>query len=355
MVNVSEDYNSLKLLSENNVKKYVLPHFNLDKAKVSQIKFKNTVKQRAVYKVESENKAYCLKKVYYSTGSLLFVYSAVEWWYKNGINVPRILSTIKGSRFVNYSNMLFILTPWIEGKKCDYDIEKNFIDTGVNLGKMHYVSKNFSSILGSTNKENSDILYNSIHKHFLELLNYSNLAFKYKDEFSKLYLQYFEPNYTLAEFSCSAASSINNKYLSKSLCHLDYVNKNLIFDENNDIWVIDFDNCRKDFCAHDISYSLRRYLRRDKTNWNLELCKKWLHQYDNINPLTINDYKYILAYLSFPQRYWKISRDYYRNYKKCNTKAFCTLLKKAVKNLENQIIFVENLKDYIEDKFSTKL
>ena len=52
---------------------------------------------------------------------LLFVYSAIEWLYRNNIKVPKLLPTINNNRFVNYNNMLFILTPWIEGDKCDFD------------------------------------------------------------------------------------------------------------------------------------------------------------------------------------------------------------------------------------------
>lgn len=52
------------------------------------IKFKNTEKQRAVYKIEYNNKIYCLKKVYYKRMKIiLYVYSTMEWCYRNGINV----------------------------------------------------------------------------------------------------------------------------------------------------------------------------------------------------------------------------------------------------------------------------
>ncbi|MBY6763035.1 CotS family spore coat protein, partial [Clostridium botulinum] len=51
----------IDLLSEENVKKYVLPKYNLQTADICQIKFKNTEKQRAVYKVTYGNNCYCLK------------------------------------------------------------------------------------------------------------------------------------------------------------------------------------------------------------------------------------------------------------------------------------------------------
>lgn len=348
-------YTTFSTLSPENVKKKVLPLYNLENSLIEDIKFKNTDKQRAVYKVTKENKIFCLKKVYYNSKKLLFVYSAIEWWYRFGINVPKILPTINNSRYVNYNNMLFILTPWIDGTKCDYDNENHVNFIMGNLARMHKVSNDFFPMPGSEIVTSCNILYNSLHKHWQNILQYSNFAFKYKDPFSKLYIEHFNTFSKLAEISSHISYGINNLNLSKSLCHEDYVNKNIIFDKGDNLWVIDFDKVSLDYIAHDISYALRRLLKRDGTNWNLSLAISLLNQYNKENKLNIDDYKYILAYLSFPQKYWKISRDYYRNIKKCNKNAFYKILKKSVKNGADQLEFTLNFKSYIEDKFSQKI
>lgn len=341
-------------LSASNVKLNVLPYYKLENSSIEEIKFKDTDKQRAVYKITSNNNSYCLKKVYYDASKLLFVYSSVEWWYRCGINVPRILPTKNNDRFVNYNDMLFILTPWILGEKCNYDNNNHLTALMQNLGKMHKKSTVFFPIKDSECKESCNILYNSLHKHWQNMLQYSNLAFKYKDNFSKLYIDNFNICNKLGELSSNVSYTINNKNLTRSLCHEDYVNKNLIFNPNNKIYVIDFDKVSIDFIAHDISYALRRILRRDSTNWNVSLCIKLLSEYNEVFPLNLDDYKYILAYLAFPQKYWKISRDYYRNIKKCNKKSFCKILSKSVENCKEQLDFAINFKEYIQEKFNTK-
>lgn len=351
MPSTAKNFNNINLLSEENVKRHILPQYNLTNADITQIKFKDTDKQRAVYKVQDSDKCYCLKKVYYSINDLLFVYSAIEWLYRNNIHVPRILPTNTNNRFVNYNNMLFILTPWINGIKCDYDNINHILLCSTNLANMHKASINFMPIYGSSTKEDYSPLSPSIYKHYESLLNFSNLAYKYNDAFSNLYLNHFETSSKLAKYSANIAYDINLSNLTKSLCHLDYVNKNIIFDTNNEIWVIDFDKCRNDFCAHDISYCLRRLLKRDSTKWNFELTINFLELYDEILPLTLDDYKYIFVYLAFPQRYWKISRDYYGNINKCNKKAFLRLLDNATNNNEYQLDFVEKFKTYIKNKF----
>lgn len=165
MAYVSKSFD-IGLLSEENVKKYVLPKYNLQTSDICQIKFKNTEKQRAVYKVTYGNSCYCLKKVYYDEADLLFVYSAVEWFYRNGIKVPRILPACDGNRFVNYNNMLFILTPWIQGEKCDYDRKEHIIYSIENLGKMHASVENFVPIKGSRGKEKMIVSINPMKNIF---------------------------------------------------------------------------------------------------------------------------------------------------------------------------------------------
>ncbi|MDW8799802.1 CotS family spore coat protein [Clostridium sp. A1-XYC3] len=346
---------NLDLLSEENVKKYVLPKYNLQQAQVERVKFKDTDKQRAVYKVDSINSTYCLKKVYFSREELLFVYSAVEWLFRNGINVPKILPTDDKGRFAKYSGMLFILTPWIQGTKCNFDNKEHVLKSINHLALMHNVGESFVPIEGSAVRTNFQDLSGSINKHFEQLLSCSNLAFKHGDKFSKTFLQHFETNSLLAQISTQVCSTINNNNLMASLCHLDYVNKNIIFDENNQLWVIDFDKCSMDYCTHDISYFLRRLLKRDKTNWNVEFAIDCFDSYEKVRPLNLDEYKYILSYLSFPQKFWKITRDYYNNIRKCNHNSFLYLLKKAAANDEAHLDFTIQLGKFIENKFSTKI
>lgn len=335
-----------------NIKKYVLPHYGIENCEIKEIKFKDTDKQRAVYKVQVGEEAFCIKKVYLNKKELLFVYSAVEWLYRLGVDVPRFIPTNDGSRFVLENDMLFMLTPWINGDKCDFD-NINHINLSIStLAKVHKTSKNFSPILGSEERLGFDDIFSSYNKHFNQLLNSSNLAFRYQDQFSKIFLDDFEDNITLARISLDLCNSINDENLSRSLCHGDYVNKNIIFENNHNMHIIDFDKSKLDYCAKDISYFFRRLLKRENTKWNLDLCINALDEYNKIKPLTLDEYKYIAAYLAFPQKYWRISRDYYNNIRKCNKKAFCNLLNNVVKKTSYQLEFINAFVSYIENKFN---
>lgn len=342
------------IISIENIKKYILPAYSLYNADITMIKFKDTDKQRAVFKVILNNKSYCLKKVYYDEENLLFVYSAMEWLYRNGVNVPKLLPTKDNNRFFYFENMLFILTPWVSGEKCNFDSIYDVRLSSKTLAKLHKVTKNFTSIPGSKERFGLEDYHLSISKHFNDILQNANLANNYNDKFSKIFLENLNSNLELAKLSLEISSSIKMDNLSTSLCHGDYVNKNIIISSNEDIWIIDFDKCKYDYCAHDIAYFLRRLLKRPNTNWNSALTIDVLNHYMSINDLNSSDLKYILAYLAFPQKYWKISRDYYKNINKCNKNAFVAILEKGLNRSQEQLDYINNMMEVLERYYNVK-
>ncbi|MDV4150118.1 CotS family spore coat protein [Clostridium sp. AL.422] len=343
-----------ELLPVDELKNEILIYYNLENSSIINVKFKNTEKQRAVYKIDSNDKTYCLKKVYYNEENLLYVYSTMEWCFRNGIDVPKLLPTITGSRYVKYKGMLFILTPWLDGEKCDFDNLNHILLSSKTLGRLHKTSRNFLPIEGSARREGFENYSETITKHFHQLLLSINNAHKYDDRFSKLFLDNIDENLELAKLSFEVSSSIDLDNLSRSLCHGDYVNKNILIN-NNSISLIDFDKCKMDFSARDISYFLRRLLKRENTNWQIDLTLQILDTYRTENELTDSDLKFILAYIAFPQKFWKLSRDYYKNIKKCNKNSFISLMEKSLNKSKNQLDFTYELINSIRLHYNVKI
>ena len=154
----------------NAVESIVLPMYNLENYSIENIKFKNTDKNRAVYKliddINNPKNTFCLKKVYYDEGTLLFIYSVMEWFARNEIKLPKMLPSKFNGRFVKANNMLFMLCPWVKGEKCNFDNLQHILLSIENLAKMHNCSRNFKAIEGSLIKTGFDSLYISTLKHF---------------------------------------------------------------------------------------------------------------------------------------------------------------------------------------------
>ena len=79
----------------------------------------------------------------------------------------------------------------------------------------------------------------------------------------------------------------------------------------------------------------------------------WLMKYYNsINILSESDLKYIVSYLAFPQKYWKTSKDYYKDIEKnkanIDQRVYLSSLNKSVKNLNYHIKFINDIVTLME-------
>ncbi|MCX7950931.1 MAG: CotS family spore coat protein [Clostridiales bacterium] len=320
---------------------------------IENIKVKNEDKPRAVYKIYTSEGIKCLKKVYHNEASLLFIYSVIEWLYYNKINCPRFLPTKQGKRYVKYNDNLFVLMDWIEGRKCDYDKIDDVKEASKNLAKIHVRTTNFKSIEGSKINISDKSVYESYSKHFNQLLNSSNRAFYYKDKFSKLFLEHSDYYIESAKESLFILSQIDfsSKELVDSICHYDYVNKNIIFTQENDIYVIDFDKCKIDYSINDLYIFIKRILKRKNTCWDFEVFKAIIESYEENRKISNSEFQLLLAQLIFPQKFWKLSYDYFKNINVCNKKSFYNILKNIINQKNNHQIFTEKLINYYRQKY----
>lgn len=291
----------------------IIKNYGIRNSTISMIKFKDTDKQRVIYKVNDKenNRQYCLKKVYYGLPDLLYVYSASIWLSRNKIKVPVFIKASDNRRFVTYDNMYFFLTEWFDGVKCSFDNFTHVMISAKTLAKIHKVSKDFAPIEGSSKRNGFENIYVSCLKHLSDLEKAFSISENNKGFFASSYKKYYKINQVLAILSVQIASTINFSNLSCSLCHGDYVNKNILFPRDLNPCIIDFDKCKKDYCSKDLGYFMRRLLRRDKSLWDPLLAFETIISYLDINKLNIDDLKYLISYLSFPQKFWRITKNFY--------------------------------------------
>lgn len=333
------------------IKKNILSKYNIVIFDLESIKFKDTAKQRAVYKVNTDKGIKCLKKVYYDKETLFFIYSIIEWLNSKGVFCPRLLATSRGLKYVEYMGNYYILTDWIDGRKCDYDNIEDIKIAAEKLAQIHKTSYKFTSIKGSKIRTEATDYYKSFNKHFLQLLELSNNAFMIGDKFSKHFLEHFDYNISMAKESIYMLSQIDfskpigDEVSQNAICHLDYVNKNLIFTPDNKLYIIDFDRAAMEMPIHDIFYFIRRILKRENTSWDFDIYKTAIDSYENIRPLSQNEKLAIYALLMFPNKFWKVSRDYYKNRHQCNKEAFISILKKVTRQQEEHELFCNFLRD----------
>jgi len=343
------------------IREKVLSNYPYEVYDIIPIKFKDTEKQRAVYKFQSSDGPKCLKKVYYDEKNLLFVYSVIQWFYCFGIGVTKLLPTKSGERFVKYKDNYFIVTDWIDGRRCDYDIDSDISSAARNLGKMHRCSYGFKPIEGSFIRKEEGSWQKTFNKRFLQLIQFYNRAVNSKDKFFRNYIKSFDYFSNRAKHAVHILNMIDEKKLMEpvnvynTVCHLDYVNKNLIFTRTGDLYVIDFDKSKIDIPVHDIGSFLKRILKRNNTSWDYNVLMLTLENYEKERPLTQTELLALFAFLEFPQKYWKISRDYFNNSKKIDKKNYLLMLSKACSQKDDHDDFCNKFQNYLENRYNITL
>lgn len=330
----------------------ILQQYSMQVRSIANIKFKDSDKPRAVYKLETDRGDRCLKKVFYDEGNLLFVYSVTEWLNLNGLHCPRLISTIDGHKYVKHQGSLYILTDWINGRKCSYDNMQDIQSISLNLARMHKTSKGFVPIPGSSDMSGNATFFTSLEKHTAQLQEFYHLAAKSRDSFSNYFLYGFSYQIARAQRSVQLIRALNfsaplgDSVSMKAICHLDYVNKNIIFSGEHQWNVIDFDNTRLDMPVHDISFFLKRIMKREKTEWNFEVFLSAMKSYEKVRNLSWNERILLYALLSFPQKFWKVSRDYYNNIEVVNPQNYIKILRRINDGIYHHNAFCNQYEEY---------
>ena len=241
----------------------------------------------------------------------------------------------------------------MEGENIDYNNLNHCILSVIYLSKIHNISNNILFIKNSEIKNNFENINKKFKKHEKELFKFYKVAQCCDDHFSKNLINNFEKIIYLSNIAIKYSSYINYGNLNKSLCHGDYVSKNILLNDNQ-IVPIDFDKSSINYSISDFSYFLRRYLRRDLTNWNFDNTLKLINYYKKYNNISLDEYYYLLSYLSFPQKIWKFSKLYYTNYNNLSDTEkiyFTKSLFKTIQMIDNHIFFTIDFRNYINIYF----
>ena len=331
----------------------ILNDFNIINFDLQKIKEKNTKKTRIVYKINTYDNLFCLKQTYFDIKDLLFIYSYLEWLKIYGFTVPYLIKTKFNEPYTKINDKIFILTKWMKGENINYDNFDHCIQSMIFLSKIHNISTNIIFIQNSKIKNTFIDLNKRYKKHINYFKNVYEVANSSNDYFSKIFIKNFNNIMYLCNISNKFSSIINYKKLNISICHGDYVSKNILID-NNKILPIDFDRSCINFSIFDVGYFLRRYLRRDLTNWNFDNTIKLINYYKKNNPIFLDEYLYLISYLAFPQKIFKITKIYFSNIDRFSSSEkdlYKNLLLKNCKTLSNHINFINQFSNYININF----
>ncbi|BAK81002.1 phosphotransferase [Candidatus Arthromitus sp. SFB-rat-Yit] len=336
---------------------YILSNFNIKNYKIKKIKEKTSKKSRIIYKITTFDKSFCLKQTYFNVQKILFIYSYLEWLKLYKFEVPYFIKSINNKPFTLYNNKIYTLSNWISGNKLLYNNLDDCIRAIKIISKIHFHLNKIDFIKYSVPTINLVNIKNKFIKYIQDLHKLHEIAKLKNDKFSKIFLSNFYNSLYLANNAYRYSLITNFKNLNISLCHGDYVNKNIIINDKSVI-PIDFDRCCINYSIYDFGYFLKRYLKHSFDSWNIKNTLTLLNYYNSNNPIFIDEYFYLLSYLSFPYKFLKISKLYFHSNHILTNKEienYENNLIKSCNDFDKHLLFIKNFEQYISSKFNMKI
>ena len=321
------------------------------------IKIESIKPNKGVYYVKSNKGDKCLKRINYGAQKLLFVYGAKEHLINNGFsNVDKFNLNFEGEPYAIVNEDLYTLSEWVEGEECDFHNIDEVKKAANTLARLHNASKGYDPPENSKLKSDLGRWPHLMEKRIRALDKMRDMIRKRSNK-TGFDLAYIKSVDFYKDLGKKALATLNNsEYLNicelteneKSFCHHDFTYHNIILNEE-DVCVIDFDYCKREVRAYDISNFMTKVLKR--VDWDFEFAKGIIESYNDIYPIEDNEYKVIFAYLVFPQRYWRLANRYYYNEVNWAQGTFLTKLENIIGEKEKFLSFIEEFnKIYVENK-----
>lgn len=316
------------------------------------IKIEKLKASKGVYYLKTDKGERCLKKINYGPQKLLFVYGAKEHLIKNGFrNLDKYYLNTENEPYALVNEDLYTLSEWLEGRECDFHNIDEVKLAAKTLAKMHEASKGYDPPENSKLKSDLGRWPHLMEKRIKSFDKMRDMVRKknIKSEFDITYIQSVE---FYKEIGKKALEILNESSyyelcaiaeVEKGFCHHDYTYHNIILNPNNDVYVIDFDYCKREVRTFDISNFIVKVLKR--VDWNIDYAKAIIESYNSVAEISKEEYRVLMAFLEFPQRYWRLANRYYYNEVNWAQNTFAGKLSGIVEEKEKFLCFLEKFND----------
>lgn len=274
------------------------------------------VKVREVFMLYTDKGLKCLKKVDKKKESIMFMHEVKEHLVEKGfIYIDRFDLSKQRLPFVE-EDSIYVVTNWIGGRECEFC---NPIDLRKATEALAYFHKTMNDFKITSNtievKDNLGKWEDDFYKRKNELVRLKKEAKKLRFEFDRTYLEGYNHSLEMANMAISMLKKSSYKSLvqiakhQNGFCHKDYTYHNIVMGDDNNTYIIDFDYCCFELRIYDLASFIMKNMR--KTNWDVDCAKEILGFYNNINPLSQEEYDTMKVLFVFPQKYWRVANRFY--------------------------------------------
>ncbi|MFR4583794.1 CotS family spore coat protein [Clostridium cadaveris] len=314
------------------------------------IKVDSIEKMKNVYKIQSSDEIFSLKKIKYEFPHFLFIISAMKHLENNEFDrILPFIETISGKAYVVLDDGFAYLNKWINARVSNYENPIEMAEAAVKLSELHLCSRGFE--VKKTMKPRIGWMkwVETFNTRLDEIQDFKK-RIEVKEErtfFDDTYYNSIEQGIRIGRAAIdmlerSRYKEVMEKEMTfKGFCHHDYAHHNILIDNNNDMHIIDFDYCILDTHLHDLCSLMIRVMKNEK--WDIDTAKFIIESYSLKYKVKQEEIPIMAGFIMFPQELWQIGIQYYWENQKWDEDFFEKKLLKIIEDMEPRYDFAKEL------------
>lgn len=299
------------------VVKSVISHYPVTVDKIHLLSYKG---KKAVWSVETDIGEVIMKKVPFDEQHISFMTYAIDYLRNNGIYTPAVIKTKSGEGFVKVHGEYFVVFEAVYGRSPEYENEEELLMIMKGMASFHQASKGIESPTGTFPSFLLLEWKSDLNRRYKRLLKWKEQREQATDqnEFDKEFLMNVDTFLQQCQTSITMLNDPTfNQWVeeikkTKLLCHQDYASGNLAIGKDGNLYVYDMDSLTVDLPVRDMRKILNKVMKKEAV-WDLERMIKMMKTYQEIHPLTKEQYRILAADILFPHLFYGQASKYYEN------------------------------------------
>ncbi|MCX7772759.1 MAG: CotS family spore coat protein [Clostridia bacterium] len=300
---------------------------------------------RAGYILDTDQGKKYFRQCQCSENRIAYVHDAKQHLMNHGFTtLDPYQVTAEGRPSMEIESQLYIMTPFIDGRECEFGEDSDAIKASVALASMHKAGKGFKARPGLAIPNDLGKMPESLGKRYDEILRMRRKAERERGAFDYIYLDCVDKFTALAEESLRLLDGpeyprlVKKTLLEGGICHHDYSYQNILM-KGPTTYITGFEACGEEIRVYDLVNLLRRKMR--KCNWNPTKATLLLEAYSEFEPITKDENVVMKAMLLFPQKFWRVANRYYNSRRSWAQKNFTGMLEEVVAEYHDHIRFMK--------------
>ena len=271
----------------------------------------------------------------FNTADIYFKHEIKELLHKNGLAVGRFLVSSQGTPYFKIGSDCFVATLASNGSNADFTNDEDFLAVVADVAKMHKILQNFdiSSSKNQAAKTNTAAAKNI--STMAQLKRKLLKSGKFSD-FDMLFLKGCEQLLPHAE----KYANIPTEYLTKGgyICHNLLKEENIYKTEDGQMLITNFSETGPGHYLFDLAYLIKRRIKSGAIE--IMPLEKIIETYKKHHNAKNFDISIFIAILMFPEKFSKISIDYYSKKRTFAPKTYLKRMEECFKANEELLKYI---------------